>query len=573
MNTPTTENSKSSLSLTALGGLHENGKNMWLCECKNPGKPSQYLILDAGILYPGHESPGVDYILADYKRILNNSAQIEALVLSSVHEAHCGGAHHLINKCNIKKVIGSKLALEYCKQKLGKELATKIQWQEFASREQIKTGDFKILPFRITSSSAESYAVVIEANEAKVFYSGTYKIDQTPIDGIKTDIVGITTYSMACVEAGKPIDLMISDSANVEIEGYSKSEMPTEQSLRKLISTKKSRVIVNTYNSNTIRIQNLFNIAKDLKRKVALLNKDARETCAIAKSTGCLKYTEENLISIKEIENYKDEELLIISTAPEADALSELYQIAFDKSLEIQIKNGDTIINSADLPPGTVRTMAQISDQFFLKGAEILGGRNSGLHVESHALTEEMKFLFNLVRPNYFIPGFGETRLLVKHAKLAVETGFDPGAIFILDNGDQVDISNSRVEVSAHIETGNILFTDSQDFHIDTKIIKERDNLAKEGVVTVAFSLSKKRKVVSGPVFSAKACTFSNNKEWRAFCLMNSQDIITAIENLSEDNPKASIEDYQSTVREHMNRIIKTQIGKKPSVIVLATQV
>jgi ribonuclease J len=217
--------------------------------------------------------------------------------------------------------------------------------------------------------------------------------------------------------------------------------------------------------------------------------------------------------------------------------------------------------------------MAQISDQLFLKEAEIIGGKNANVHVESHALTEEMKLLFNLVRPQYFIPGLGETRLLVRHAKLAVDTGFDPGAIYILDNGDQIDINANGVEVLGHIQTGEILFNNSQDFHVDTKIIKERESLAIEGIVTVSFSLNKKNKVIAGPVFSAKACTFSNNKEWRVFCLMNSQDIIDAVETLSEDNPRASIEDFQNVVREHMNRIIKTQIGKKPSVIVLATQI
>jgi ribonuclease J len=567
------EITRNSLTLTALGGLHETGKNMWVLESKRVGKDIDYLILDAGVHYPGNEAPGVDYTLADYQYLINKSKQIKALVLSSAHEYNSGGAHHVINKCDIKKVIGSKLALAQCKQKLAQAMVDKIEWEEFKSREVIQVDSFKVIPFRVTASSSESYAVAVESGDSKFFYSGTYKIDQTPTDGLKTDVVGITQYSSACVAAGKDIDLMISDSTNVEIEGYSKSELELVRTLKKLIASKKARVVINTCNSNTIRIQNLFNIAQQLGKKVALLNKECRETCSAAKAAGCLNYDESVLISIKDVDNYPDDQLLIISTAPEGEALQELEKIAYDRSLEFQIKKGDVVINSADLPPGTVRVMAQISDQLFLKEAEIIGGKNANVHVESHALTEEMKLLFNLVRPQYFIPGLGETRLLVRHAKLAVDTGFDPGAIYILDNGDQIDINANGVEVLGHIQTGEILFNNSQDFHVDTKIIKERESLAIEGIVTVSFSLNKKNKVIAGPVFSAKACTFSNNKEWRVFCLMNSQDIIDAVETLSEDNPRASIEDFQNVVREHMNRIIKTQIGKKPSVIVLATQI
>jgi ribonuclease J len=217
--------------------------------------------------------------------------------------------------------------------------------------------------------------------------------------------------------------------------------------------------------------------------------------------------------------------------------------------------------------------MAQISDALYLKKVNIIGGRNANVHVESHAMTEELKFMFNLLRPKYFIPMVGETRQLMRHAKLAVDTGFDPGSIFILDNGDQIELNNGSLQVMGQINTGEILFSDSQDFQVDQKIVKERDSLAQDGVVSVAFTLNKKKQVVSGPVFSAKACTFSNNKEWRAFCLMNTPDLIDEVENLAIENPKAKLEDFQDLIREKMNHLIKTQIGKKPSVVVLANQV
>lgn len=564
---------KKALVITVLGGLHEQGKNMLVLEDQDPNTKSEYLIVDAGILYPGHDSPGVDYMFADYKYLLDKLDAIQGLVLTSHHEAHCGGAHHLITKANIKRVMGSKLALQVVKQQLPPDLISKIEWQEFKSRDKIKCGKFTITPFRVTSSSSESYACAFEAQGRKFFYSGTFKIDQTPTDGNKTDIVGISSYATLAHEEGKAIDLYMGDSANVERSGYSASELAIIPKLKQQIKSHSGRVIINTYNENTIRIQNIFDLAEACGRKIALLNKDAREICKAAKAVGCLAYNEANLISVKEIDNHQDSEVLVLATAPEAEALRELELLGYDKSLELQIKAGDMVINSADLPPGTVRIMAQISDQFFLKKVKILGGSASGVHAESHACQEELKFMFNLLRPKFFVPGMSETRCLARHARLAVEAGQDPGSVLLVDNGNQVVVHENGVELSGTIETGDILFNDSQDFHVDNKIVKERDSLATEGVVTVAFSINRKGTVVSGPFFSAKACTFSNNKEWRAFCLMNSQDIIDAVQTHAEENPKASIDNYQDIVREHMNRIIRTQIGKKPAVIVLANEI
>jgi len=560
------------LKITPLGGVQEIGKNIYVFEAIS-GNKADIVVVDAGVYFPGHDSPGVDYTFPELNYLMKRQGEIRALAITNAKEAHCGGSHHLINRLGIKKVIGSKLALETVKLRLGEDAAAKIEWIAFESRIAIKLAELEITPLRITSSSAESYALHIKAYNSKVFYTSSYKIDQSPYDKKKTDLLGISELGSEAFENNNQVDLMMSDSANVETIGYSLSESELPNKFRALMESHPGRVIVNTYNSNTIRLQILFNVARLSSRKVALINKEARELVRAAVNACVLEFDEADLISIKDVDNYPDSEILAICTAPEGEALRELEKIAYDRSLELQIKEGDMVVNSADLPPGTVRIMAQISDQFFLKNVKILGGISAGVHVESHALTEEMKFLFNLVRPKYFIPVIGEMRHLVRHAKLAVDSGMDPGSIFILENGDQFEIENNNLRVTGHIEVGQILFNDSQDFHVDNKLIKERDALAKEGVVTVTFSINKKNQVVAGPIFSAKACTFSNNKEWRAFCLMNSQELVDAIEIHGVENPSANIDAFQDIARDHMNRIIKTQIGKKPAVIVLANQI
>ena len=414
-----------------------------------PGKDSEFVVIDAGQKYPGKESPGVDYQIADAKILNQVKSKITALVLTNAHERHSGAAMHYVNKLGIKKVIGSSFAILTLKQRLSDKKIKEVEWINFEPRVPVECGNFTFHPFTITNCIDDTYALIIESHDQRIFYSGTFKLDQTPSNGIKSDVSGISMMATELYDQGKQIDLMLSSSSGVETEGYSKSELPLIPKFKKLLKETKARVIINTYSSNTIRLQNLVRVAKECGRKVVLLNKDIRQVFRAMKEAGLLEDdidgSGEDFINVTELDKFADEQLLILMTAPQGEALQELERVAFDKSLELQIKKGDVVVNSADFPPGTMRVMAQISDQFFLKEASIIGGPKVGLDVETCALTEEMKFLFNLIRPKFFLPAFGETRQLIRHAKLAVDAGQDAASIFILDNGDLVDISGHDI--------------------------------------------------------------------------------------------------------------------------------
>ncbi len=569
--------SSRTLRILALGGLHELGKNMFVFESydeKNPEK-SEYLIIDAGLRHFGHDNPGIDYAIADFKYLKDRKSQIKALVLSSANYRHCGGAHQIICSLEIKTVYGSATAIELVKIELDSETNQKIQWLKLESRLDIDLSPFIIKPFFITSSSADNFALLIEAHKKKVFYSGSFKMDQTPLYGEKSDLAGMLAAMPPKTELGKAIDLYIGCSTNVETQGYSLSELDLVGNFKKILSQNSSkRILINTYDSNFIRLQNFLNLALEFNRKVALVHRNIRKTINAGKRSGVLSFPEDLIINISEIANYEDSNLLILTGEPEDLALESLEQIAFGRSVEFRLKEGDVVINSADLPAGTVRMMAQISDQCFLKGVQIFGGKNAGVHVESYALTEELKFMFNVVRPKYFIPALGETRQLVKHAKLAVETGFDPGSILILDNGDLVELTdNDIVKVVEQIPYEEVLYSALDHYELEDHIIKARDVISREGIVIISFAINKNKKIISGPVFSAKACTFSKNKEWRAFCMFNTQPIVEAVENLYTGKPSASLEECEATIKNLMDKVIKQHIGKRPELIVVANQV
>ena len=569
--------SSRTLRILALGGLHELGKNMFVFESydeKNPEK-SEYLIIDAGLRHFGHDNPGIDYAIADFKYLKDRKSQIKALVLSSANYRHCGGAHQIICSLEIKTVYGSATAIELVKIELDSETNQKIQWLKLESRLDIDLSPFIIKPFFITSSSADNFALLIEAHKKKVFYSGSFKMDQTPLYGEKSDLAGMLAAMPPKTELGKAIDLYIGCSTNVETQGYSLSELDLVGNFKKILSQNSSkRILINTYDSNFIRLQNFLNLALEFNRKVALVHRNIRKTINAGKRSGVLSFPEDLIINISEIANYEDSNLLILTGEPEDLALESLEQIAFGRSVEFRLKEGDVVINSADLPAGTVRMMAQISDQCFLKGVQIFGGKNAGVHVESYALTEELKFMFNVVRPKYFIPALGETRQLVKHAKLAVETGFDPGSILILDNGDLVELTDTGiVKVVEQIPYEEVLYSALDHYELEDHIIKARDVISREGIVIISFAINKNKKIISGPVFSAKACTFSKNKEWRAFCMFNTQPIVEAVENLYTGKPAASLEECEATIKNLMDKVIKQHIGKRPELIVVANQV
>lgn len=569
--------SSRTLRILALGGLHELGKNMFVFESydeKNPEK-SEYLIIDAGLRHFGHDNPGIDYAIADFKYLKDRKSQIKALVLSSANYRHCGGAHQIICSLEIKTVYGSATAIELVKIELDSETNQKIQWLKLESRLDIDLSPFIIKPFFITSSSADNFALLIEAHKKKVFYSGSFKMDQTPLYGEKSDLAGMLAAMPPKVELGKAIDLYIGCSTNVETQGYSLSELDLVANFKKILSQNPSkRILINTYDSNFIRLQSFLNLALEFNRKVALVHRNIRKTINAGKRSGALSFPEDLIINISEIANYEDSNLLILTGEPEDLALESLEQIAFGRSVEFRLKEGDVVINSADLPAGTVRMMAQISDQCFLKGVQIFGGKNAGVHVESYALTEELKFMFNVVRPRYFIPALGETRQLVKHAKLAVETGFDPGSILILDNGDLVELTDTGiVKVVEQIPYEEVLYSALDHYELEDHIIKARDVISREGIVIISFAINKNKKIISGPVFSAKACTFSKNKEWRAFCMFNTQPIVEAVENLYTGKPAASLEECEATIKNLMDKVIKQHIGKRPELIVVANQV
>jgi ribonuclease J len=262
-NNEKTSKARNSLKVTALGGLHEIGKNMFIFD-----NDEDIILVDAGVYFPGHDSPGIDYTMSDYNYLIKRADQVKAMFVTSVDDFHIGGAHHAITKLNIKKIYGSDLALELLKVKLGETDSNKREWINYTSREVIKEGKFEVKPLFMTSCSHANYSLYIKSGNNKVFYSGSFKIDQTPIDNKKTDVVGITEIGCEAAELGDGVDLYLGDSVNVEKEGYSRSERELVKRFEDILANNAGRVIFNTYTENTIRIQNLLRVCDRLGRKL-----------------------------------------------------------------------------------------------------------------------------------------------------------------------------------------------------------------------------------------------------------------------------------------------------------------
>lgn len=271
------------LRLYVLGGLHELGKNMYVFESYDAedASKSEYIIVDAGLKYFGHEEPGIDYAMADYRFLNERKSQIKALFLSSPHDRHAGAAHQVICNLEIENIYGSALTLEVIKPELDAKTVQKIKWHPLETRQEIDLDPFLVTSYYITSHTGANYAFLIEAFGKKVFYSGSFKIDQTPTDGNKTDVAGILSKLTTKAEFAKVVDLYIGDSTNIETQGYSKSELDILPSFRNIFKANPdNRIIVNTYDSNVVRIKNLFALAKEFNRKLVLVHRNMRKIVA-----------------------------------------------------------------------------------------------------------------------------------------------------------------------------------------------------------------------------------------------------------------------------------------------------
>ena len=472
------KNNKNTLKVRFLGGVGEIGKNMTALEF---GK--DIIIIDAGLTFPNQDMPGIDFVIPDVTYLTQNKDKVRAVFLTHGHEDHIGGLPYLLKDLNVT-VYGTKLTLTLAENKIREFGVKNCKLNAVAPKSVVKAGCFTVEFINVNHSIPGAVALAIGTPVGTVFHSGDFKVDLTPIGGEIIDLARLT-------EIGKKgVTLMLCESTNVERAGYSMSETVVTENLERLfLKYKNKRIILATFASNVYRLQQILYLAEKSKRKVALNGRSMINVIDAAAKIGEIIIPDNVLIDIDKIKNYADKDLVVVSTGSQGEPMSALTRMASGESSQVQIGKNDAIIISASPIPGNEKSIYQVINNLYRKGAEVVYESLEKIHASGHACQEELKIMHSLIKPRFFIPVHGEYRHLVKHAELAVDMGMRESNIMICDIGDTVEFTQKSMRRGEKFQSGSRL-VDGLAIDENQSVVRDRKHISAEGIIVAVCCVS-----------------------------------------------------------------------------------
>lgn len=491
-----------SLKVIPIGGLNEIGKNLTLLEFKD-----EILIIDCGMSFPDDEMYGIDIVIPDFTYLINNRDKIVGMVLTHGHEDHIGAIPYLLKYIKVP-IYGTRLTLGLVENKL-KEHNILGDLRTIHAGDKIQLGCFNVEAIRTTHSVADALCLAIDTPAGLVFHSGDFKIDYTPIDGEPID------FSKLASLGKKGVTLMLCDSTNAVRPGFTSSERVVGQTIENIFRKCKTRIIIATFSSNVHRVQKIIESAVKVGRKVAVSGRSMENVVALAIELGYLNIPAGTLVDLKMTKSIPDDKLVIITTGSQGEPMSALTRIASGEHRAVKLKPGDTVILSSTPIPGNEKTVSNVVNLLFEKGAEVIYSDIADIHVSGHACQEELKLMHSLLKPKFFMPVHGEYRHLIQHARLAEDLGMDPENIFILENGDTLHVNKrSAVKEKSQIPADAILVDGLGIGDVGNIVLRDRKLLSESGLIIVVAAIDREsRYVVSGPDIISRGFVYVRENE------------------------------------------------------------
>lgn len=540
-----------------FGGVGEIGKNMTAVEYGN-----DIIVIDAGIIFPTEEMPGIDLVFPDITYLVNNKHKIRGVFLTHGHEDHIGGVPYLMKEIGAgTPVYGTKLTLALVDNKLREHRLNNVVERTVSPKDAVKAGVFTVNFVNVNHSIAGAVALAIETPYGIIFHSGDFKIDLTPVAGAPIDLAEIAEYGK------KGVLLYLGESTNIERMGYTMSETVVGTTLEHLFAENADRrLIVATFASNVHRLQQIIDIAVKYRRKVALSGRSMFNVVEAAAKIGEITIPEGVLVDVEKTKNYFDREIVIVSTGSQGEPMSALTRMASGEFNKVTIGSNDTIIISASPIPGNERMIYRVINNLYKKGANVVYESLEKIHVSGHACQEEHKIMHTLLKPKFFIPVHGEYRHLKRHVLLAQEVGMSPAQTFIPDIGVCVELTDDSLRQGESFPAGARLI-DGEGFedYGTSEVLKDRLLMSAEGVFIVSVAVSNGT-VLGEPVIESRGFVFSEGRDY----LRELKEVVDrAIENTGAHG---TADDIASAVKRAMKNYLFKKTKQSPMIIPIVTE-
>src|ERR1700733_1950885 len=472
-----------------LGGLGEIGRNCAVLE-----QGGKLVVLDSGVMFPDADMPGVDLVLPDFSYLRDRKADVEAIVLTHGHEDHVGGLGFLLRDVNVP-VYGSALTLGLAKARVEDAGLSSSKFVEVTDGERRKIGPFEVEFIPVTHSVPNGFATAFHTDQGVILHSGDFKLDMTPVDDRRTDLARI-----GALANGEGIRLLLADSTNVEEPGHTKSERSVGESLREIFAAQRDhRIIVACFASHIHRIQQLCDAAEQNQRRVALLGRSMLRNVALARELNLLHVKDSVFVDVEEVDGLAPGEVCVISTGSQGEPMSALSLLALGENRRFGLVDGDVVVLSSHAIPGNEWAVSRVMNGLTRRGAEVIHSGVAYVHESGHAKQGELQTLLALARPQFFIPVHGEYRMLLRHARLAIERGVDRHNVRLCEDGDQVTLAEAGLEFDGEVPAG-YLFVDGIVGDIGQGVLRDRRILAEEGVVVVVVGVDEHTgEILTGP--------------------------------------------------------------------------
>lgn len=550
----------SPLKIIPLGGLDGIGKNMTVFECGD-----DMVLVDAGLMFPDDSQPGIDLVLPDYTYVLENEEKLRGIVVTHGHEDHTGSLPYLLQDLNNKvPIFSSKLTLGFIEGKLSEFRIRAPKFREVKGGSHVNLGGISLDFFSMTHSIPGALGVFIRTNQGTVMHTGDFKLDQTPIDGVTPDYAAISRF------AKQGIDLLLSDSTNATVPGFTKSEAEVGPNLLHAIKNAPGRVFVASFSSHIHRLQQICDAARKCGRKVVVTGRSMLINTRVARELGYLNIDDADIIDAFDIDNLPDDKIVVMCTGSQGEPLSALSRMANGEHKTLSIHEGDTVILSATPVPGNEKAVQQVVNSLAKLGCDVWDKNRALVHVSGHGSQEELKLLMAMAKPTYFMPVHGEAVHLRAHAQLARKMGIKDDHIFILDNGDTLEMRGGIVKRGTPVESGVVYVDGLRIGDTDPIVLRDRQKLANDGMVTAVAIVSLKHKKIEAIEFSGRGVSFAIDDQ---FSEDASASIMKTIERGKFSFTSSGSDAIRKAVRDSLSNFIWSRTRTRPMIIPVVMEV